>query len=60
MQKPSENEGDRGAIKKSNWPGFYAKQCLVVLKVRMPLDQSTEYIYIYISICSNLQTCPPW
>ena len=26
VQKPSENEGDGGAIKKSNRPGFYAKQ----------------------------------
>ena len=48
MQKPSENEGDGWAIKRSNRPGFYAKQGLVVLKMRMSLDQQSIYIYVYI------------
>ena len=47
MQKQSENQGDGGAIKKSNRPGFYAKQGLVVLKMRM-LDQRSMYIFVAI------------
>ena len=36
------------ATKKSNRPGFYAKQGLVVLKMRMSLDQRSIYIYVAI------------
>ena len=45
-KKSSENDGDGGAIKKSNRPCFYAKQGLVVLKMRMSLDQRSIYIYM--------------
>ena len=50
VQKLSENEGDGEAIKKSNQPGFYAKRGLVVLKMRMSLDQRSIYIYIFEAI----------
>ena len=41
----------RGGIKKSNRLGFYAKQGLVVLKMRMSLDQPRKnYIFIYLHI----------
>ena len=52
-QQESVEEGVK-AIKKSNRPGFYAKQGLVVLKMRMSLDQR---VYIYMQQFTDL---PPW
>ena len=57
MQKPSENAGGGEGIKKSNRPGFYAKQGLVVLKMRMSLDQRSIHIYIYMHMaCDEFPT----